>query len=328
MDDAGRPGVRLTRTEDNVEAIDALAARHGGRVGLDGVLSGLDRRLRRTWAPGLAVHRAWTWDAADRRDPRWWPQGVSSSAAADVERRILAVSWYAQGGGSRISFLDLAARRYQHVDLVVATESGHEPLRVHAGGIAWHGPYLHVAATGKGFWTCHTDDVIETPSGFVLPVRFGYRAGADEGTERLRYSFLSLDTDASPPALVVGEYGSRSRTRRLAHFALDPDSLLLATDEEGVSHPEVVDGGVVRAQGVVRVGGTYYLTVSHGPWTPGSVYAGQPGAFRHHRWAAPMGPEDLAHEPGTDLLWTVTEHPRRRWVVAMRRSRLAPATGD
>lgn len=321
--DAGRPGVHLRRTEANTEAIDALAARYGGRVGLDAVLGHLDRRLRRTWAPGLAVHRAWAWDAADRRDRRWWPQGVSASAAADVAGRLLAVSWYAKDGGSRLSFLDLAARRYRHVTLVVAGKSGSEPLRAHAGGIVWHGPYLHVAATGRGFWTCHADDVLSTPEGFVLPVRFGYRAAADDGTDRLRYSFLSLDTEVTPPELIVGEYGSSTQTRRLAHFPLDPESLLLATDDEGTSYPLLVDGGVVRAQGAVRVGGTYYLTTSHGPWGLGSVHAGRPGAFRHHRWATPMGPEDLAHEPETDLLWTVTEHPRRRWVVAIRRSRVA-----
>jgi hypothetical protein len=33
-----------------------------------------------------------------------------------------------------------------------------------------------------------------------------------------------------------------------------------------------------------------------------------------------MGPEDLAYDAVTDRLWMVTEHPRRRWVVSMRRS--------
>ena len=47
---------------------------------------------------------------------------------------------------------------------------------------------------------------------------------------------------------------------------------------------------------------------------------GEPGAFRHHKWAAPMGPEDISWDHDSDLLWSVTEHPRRRWVYAMRRS--------
>lgn len=309
-------GVHLTRTGDNTAAIDALASGYGGRVGVDAVLADLDRRLRRAWAPGRAVHRAWTWDAADRGDRRWWPQGVSPGA----DGRHLAVTWYAKDGGSRLSLLDLARRRYQHVLLVVPTEAGYEPLRVHAGGLVWHGPYLHVAATARGFWTAHADDVLRTPEGYVLPVRFGYRAAADEGVERLRYSFLSLDADSTPPRLVVGEYGNSRQTRRLAHFPLDPDALLLAEDDEGRCRPLVVDGDVVRAQGVAVARGSYFLTASHGPWKPGSVYVGGPGAFRQHRWAVPMGPEDLAYEPDTDRLWTVTEHPHRRWIVAMRRA--------
>jgi hypothetical protein len=320
--DPGRPGVHLTRTEDNAAGIDALAARYGGRVGLDAVLARLDQRLGRTWAPGLAVHRAWTWEAADRRDPEWWPQGVSTSEAADVPGRLLAVSWYAKQGGSRLSFLDLDARRYRHVLLVAPTADGWSPLRVHAGGIAWHGPYLHVAATGHGFWTCHVEDVLETPRGHVLPVRFGYRAAADAGVDRLRYSFLSVDAAARPARLVVGEYGSTRQTRRLAHYDLDPESLLLATDADGLARPELIEGGVVRAQGVVVAGGRHYLTASHGPWRPGSLWSGAPGAWREHRHAVPMGPEDLAHETSRDLLWTVTEHPRRRWVVAVRRARV------
>ena len=83
----------------------------------------------------------------------------------------------------------------------------------------------------------------------------------------------------------------------------------------------VDDGGVVRTQGAAIAHGRWYLTASTGPWVPGSVYVGRPGAFRRHRWATPMGPEDIAWWPSTDLLWSVTEHPRRRWIYAMKRSR-------
>ncbi|WP_435745893.1 hypothetical protein [Nocardioides sp. SYSU DS0663] len=318
-------GVHLTRTAENVDQIDALARRHGGRVGLAGVVSQLDRRLRRTWAPCLSRHRAWTWDAADRRDPAWWPQGVSTADRADTAElgragdRLLVVSWYAKAGGSRLSFLDLAARRYAHVLLAVPTHDGWTPLRVHAGGIAWHGKHVYVAATGRGFWTCHTDDIIATPEGLVLPVRFGYRAAADDGVERLRYSFLSVDSTSTPQRLVVGEYGSRRQTRRLAHVALDPATGLPATDAEGVARPSVLESGVVRAQGVVVAAGDHHLSASHGPWVPGSLWSGRPGDLRERRFALPMGPEDLDWSPVTDRLWTVTEHPRRRWIVSLRR---------
>ena len=330
---AGSLGVHLVRTDENVDEIEALADRLGGRVGLPSLLQDLNRRARRTLAPGWAVHRALTWHAADRRDPRWWPQGISTSAdAADTEevggRRLLVVSWYSKHGeGSRLTFLDLESRRYRHVLLVVpAVHDGEvtfEPLAVHAGGLVWHGPYVHVAATARGVHTCRVDDLLRVPTHglvetfghrYVLPVRFSYRARTDEGLERLRYSFLSLDRGASPPELVVGEYGSLSQTRRLARFQLDPATSFLY-EQGGVARPMVVeDGGVVRVQGAAVAGGQWYLTRSTGPWVPGSVYAGRPGAFRRYKWATPMGPEDVAWWPSTDLLWSVTEHPRRRWV--------------
>src|SRR5262249_8626944 len=152
--------------------------------------------------------------------------------------------------------------------------------------------------------------------------RFSYRAQTDEGLERLRYSFLSLDRATSPPELVVGEYGGTTQTRRLARFQLDPETSFLTAGEGGIGRPPVVDDRRgVRTQGAVVARGLWSLTSSTGPRVPGSVYAGQPGDFRRYCWATPMGPEDIAWWPSTDLLWSVTEHPRRRWVYAMKRSR-------
>jgi hypothetical protein len=347
-------GIHLTRTDENVEEIEALAALVGGRAGLSTLLGDLDRKGRRSLLgrfAGRAVRRAYTWDAADRRDPHWWPQGISTSAdasdAEDVEgRRVLAVSWYAKHDqGVRVSFVDLATRRYRHVLLVVPTLKdgllGLEPLKVHAGGIVWCGPYLHIAATARGVLTCRLDDILRLPDRasavdrfgieddqvssfgyrYVLPVRFSYRAVTGDGLQRLRYSFLSLDRMSDPPQLVAGEYGNSRQTRRLARFPLDPKTLFLAAGEDGITRPLVLDDeGAVRTQGAAIAGGTWYLTASTGPWVPGSVYVGRPGTWRRHRWATPMGPEDVSWWPSTDLLWSVSEHPRRRWVYAMPRS--------
>jgi hypothetical protein len=338
-------GVHLTRTEENVGEIDALAAlleEHGGGwVGAAGLLGDLDRRMRRTFCPhprmlGLAVDRALTWERSDRRTLRWYPQGISNSARTDVERDVLVTSWYSKHGeGSRVSFIDVESKRYRHVLLVEPTmtdgQPGLKPLKAHAGGIVWHGPYLHVAATGRGFLTCRVDDVMKVPAqaglatyghDYVLPVRFAYRAANEEGIERLRFSFMTLDRSTDPPSLVVGEYGNSKQTRRLARFPTDAATGLLATAEDGVSRP-ILDGedGLKRMQGVAVVDSTYFVTSSHGS-SYGHVHVGTPGAFQTLRWATPPGPEDLVYWPETDLLWSLSEHPGRRWVFAMNRSRL------
>ncbi len=221
------------------------------------------------------------------------------------------------------------------------------PLRVHAGGIVWNGPYLHVAATARGLMTCKIDDLMRVPDvrgsrawdrlglheeqvasygyRYVLPVRFSYQAYADDGIDKLRYSFLSLDRGGEKPALVAGEYGQTGQTTRLARYDLEPDTLMLQTGDDGYARPQTFDdGGVVRMQGASIVGGRYHVTVSHGPWKPGSVYVGTPGdpdnPWVEHPHATPMGPEDIAYWPSTDRLWSVSEHPHRRWVFCMKRS--------
>ena len=354
-----QPGVHLHRTDENVREIAAFSQVTGGAAGLDGVLADLNRQGRETRGfLGRAVETAFTWDAADRATREWYPQGITTSAdASDTEdiagRRVLATTWYSKqpGGihqGSRISFWDLESLRYRHVLLVIPrlADDGAlrlEPLKVHAGGIVWAGAYLHIAATSRGFMTCRVDDILRIPDSvgsrdarrlslhgdrlasygyrYVLPVRFQYRAAVDDGHTMLRYSFLSLDRSVSPPLLVSGEYGQGDQSTRIARFALDPETLLPSAAEDGFSRPAYLqDTGVRRMQGVAVVRDRHYVSVSQGPLLPGSIYTGSPGRFRGRHLATPPGPEDISYWPSTDTLWSLSEHPHRRWIYAMRRS--------
>lgn len=349
-------GVHLSRTDENDREIEALAGMLGERVGLSGLLDDLKYSARRVRFParllGRKVSEAFRWDRHDTRDPAWYPQGISTSAdASDTEvidgRRILVTTWYSKKDfGSRVTFLDLDTLRYRHVLLVDPSFDADgnlrlEPLRIHAGGVVWAGPWLHVAATRQGFITARVEDIMSVPGDderpdefgitegrvasyghhHVLPVRFRYQAHADESHAKLRYSFLSLDRGSNPPAITAGEYGLSGQSTRLARYPLDPATWLLETGDDGFSRPLAMDeGGVKQMQGAVLTGGRYYVSVSVGPWWPGSVYVGTPGALKAHRWAVPMGPEDIAYWSSTDRLWTLTEHPRRRWILSMKRS--------
>ena len=149
---------------------------------------------------------------------------------------------------------------------------------MHAGGLVWCGPYLHVAGTRRGLFSCLVDDIIRVHSTddafgyrFVLPVRFAYDAAASEGVELMRYSFLSLDRGAQPPQLVAGEYGRAEMTRRLVRYPLDPETLHLAAHEDGTSRPVALDDrGLGHMQGAAIVGDTYYVTSSRGRCRLGS----------------------------------------------------------
>jgi hypothetical protein len=354
-------GVHLQRTDENVREIAALAAVLGEPAGLGGLLDDLKYAVRRARVVprllGRAVREAYRWDAYDERDELWYPQGISGSAdSSDTEdidgRRVLVTTWYSTGRdgikrGSRVTFLDLDSGRYRHVLLVVPVfdQTGTlrlKPMNIHAGGIVWAGPWLHIAATNRGFVTARVDDIMRVPGDddhpdrigiegatlysfghrYVLPVRFTYQAFTDEGHEKLRYSFLSLDRRSEPPALISGEYATgATATTRLARYPLDPGTWQLAAGDDGFSRPLAIDeGGMRQMQGAVIAGGRFHVTVSHGPWMPGSVCAGEPGSMTVHRWALPMGPEDLTYWPSTDRLWSLTEHPRRRWIVSMERA--------
>ncbi len=300
-----------------------------------------DQRSRRWWPQGITT-------SADA-DPTETVQG----------RRLVVTSAYSKtlGGvakGARVSVVDVtdpARVRYRHVLLVEAFVGrggtiGVRPVPVHAGGIVWHGDHLHVAGTRRGFSTFRLDDIVAVPTRradqdtdrlalpedradpvdafgyrYLLPLRFGYDAVTGAGQEELRYSFLSLDRSTRPHELVAGEYGRGSMTTRLARYEIDPATGLLRTDDVGTARPLALEErGIGHTQGAVVVGGRWYLTTSAGQYRLGSVWTGTPGDLVRHRFAVPVGPEDITYWPSTDQLWSLSEYPGHRYVFAMDRS--------
>lgn len=330
--------VHLRRTAENTHEIDRLVEQHGGRAALAGVsrvAATLDRTATRAAVPGLCVDWGLRWDEEDTASTSWWPQGITNSAhVPGVDRRLLVASWYAKDGrGSRITVLDLDTLRYRHVLLVVPELDGDRirlrPLTVHAGGIVWAGPYLYVAGTRRGLFTCRMDEIVELEPTeetfghrFVLPVRFAYDAAGD--TDQMRYSFLSLDRSPPVPHLVAGEYGRGEMTRRLVRYPLDPQTHRLAAEPDGVSRPATFDErGLGHMQGAAVVAGRYHVTVSRGRWRLGALHVGRPGDFRTLPHALPVGPEDICYwEADGDRLWSLSEYPTRRFAFCISRSTL------
>ena len=276
---------------------------------------------RPTHVPGLAVF-GFRWDLSDQQTRRWWPQGIST-----IDDSMLVISSYAKpiGGvreGARLTFVDRGSLRYRHVLLVEpVTASDVRPVQVHVGGVATQNGWVHLAATGSGLRSARLDDIVRLRRAqlhtygyeYVLPMRLTYDARADEGDQPLRFSFVSL----SDGSLAMGEYGHGDMTTRLATFALP------SSQQDAVVRPTLLDaGGAERMHGVAVVDGTWYVTTGAGPRHPGSVWVGEPGSLRRVPLTLPSGLEDLAYDAASDWLWTLTEYPRRRYVLALDRAHL------
>ena len=245
---------------------------------------------------GKLAERAWSWDWHDQWTREWWPQGITWAG----ER--LLVSWYAKSGGSRVSVVDLDSRHYAHVTLL--TPAG-EPLKIHAGGLAWIDGWLYVAATGKGFWTLHYSDVSDG------------RAARSASDERRR-------DPATTTHLYAGEYGRGKKSTRLWRLPVD--------DGQPAGPVELLATGPKGMQGVTATADGLIASTSHGPWTRGSLHRLSDGDAKDGRAArsasderpsrprnhvAPVGVEDLTSD-SSGHLWTPAEHPGRRAIVQLR----------
>jgi hypothetical protein len=241
------------------------------------------------------------WPRREQRDRGWWPQGV------DVRGELLVVSWHHPVEGAdtaaRVTFVDLRHRcpRFWHVLLV---DADLQQIPIHAGGLAWDGDRLYVADTFGGLRHFDVRDIVRVGRDYLLPQSGGYVSGRVEGQRTMRYSFVSLEHGGATPRIVAGEYRKGTADARLLRLQLGGGA--------GELHP-----GLDRMQGACVVDGTWYVTTSNGPTGNGDLWVGQPGELVRRPGVLPPGPEDLAHEPGSRRLWSVSEHPGKRWVYSI-----------
>jgi hypothetical protein len=253
------------------------------------------------------------WDADDASTELWYPQGICAGPAASDGKRVLAVSWARRGDrATRVSLAALdgtAAARYRHVDLVEPRRGlrGAElaPVRIHAGGIAWHGRHLIVADTLRGLRWFALDDMLEVQPGRAAMPQVGahyaprWRSLVGRGA---RFSFLSATAEGGDPILVTGEYRDKRPGARVVRWRVPADP---ATGS--VEAVAAYETDRTNLQGALEVRGHLFLASSRGR-RPGSlaVYRAEeevPALVRP--WAT--GPEDLAADG--ELVWSLTERP-------------------
>lgn len=294
----------------------------GSRLGLGGVLAERGHRLWRARRRGGMVDRAYRWRWRDEWSQIWWPQGI---ALGEHEGRPVAlVSWFAQEKrgvkrGARISVVDLAdlrRPRYRHVLLVAPVARGGgvalDPVVVHAGGLAWVGDSLLVAATFGGIREFRLDDIVRVPGRGLFGHRYVLPQAAavtqpEEG-ERMRFSFVA----SAGLEIVAGEYrkDERGRVARLVR------------NDEGFGVEGAFAPGIREMQGAVLHDGTWFVTAGRGDKLNGDLWSGPEGALERIPGALPPGPEDLALWPERRELWSVTEFPWKRWLYSV------PLPGD
>lgn len=301
--------------------------------------------------PGLA--HAFKWEAGDESVAYWIPQGITGSwdrggEATVAGRKLALVSWYydmaSEPGstvdkGVRIAITDVtnpAAVAYRFALLVdPVMRNGHpdfDPVKVHAGGIAWVGDYLYVPQTGTGFRVFDLSNIMQVASvedrlGLDATsgtyAAHGYRyvipqiATYDEtGACNAVFSFVSVDHSTPTPTLISGEYDSTSIGGRLYRWPLDPGThRLQLTDANRV----IADGawfeGESHVQGGAARGDTFWLSSSFPAGGAGALYrtrVDQPST--QLRWSD--APEDLAWDPAADELWSISEATNARYVFA------------
>jgi hypothetical protein len=315
--------VELTRVP-SAFAADRLAehplrgrASGGVRVGLGGVLADRGHRLYRALPRGGAVSRAYRWRWRDVWSQRWWPQGIALGEHEGTP--VALVSWFAQDGrgpkqGARISVVDLGdirRPRYRHVLLVAPQPTGGSvalaPVEVHAGGLAWVGDSLFVAATFGGLREFRLADIVRLPGRGLFGHRYVLPQAAaatqpDEG-RRMRYSFVA----ATREHVTAGEYrkDDRGRLGRLVQH------------DRGFSLEGAFAPGIREMQGAALHEHVWHVTASRGDRENGDLWVGSEGALTRMPGALPPGPEDLAVWPERGELWSVTEFPWKRWLYSV-----------
>jgi hypothetical protein len=269
--------------------------------------------------------------------------------------QLVAVSWYYENQ-SRLTLVDWDAdweNTYRHILFVepTGTSSLFKNATTHAGGVMWYGDLLYVAdSTNEGFRIFNFNNIYSADTNAFCADRVGkvYDSGIggyrycgsgyayimvqvgwvtlSSTSKYLRLSTISLDRSTSPDSFVIAEYSNPSDPRsdaddsrnryhpRVVRWQLDATTRLPAASTAS----DALSTNIMRMQGVTSRNGVHYFASSNGG-TPGFLRSWDKASdiVRKTDWV--IGAESLSYWGGSpDLIWTCTEHPNQRIVMAAR----------
>ncbi|KAI9244704.1 hypothetical protein BDA99DRAFT_294794 [Phascolomyces articulosus] len=297
-----------------------------------------------------------TWDKQsgydDQNTKSWYPQGLTTSSDAydkgTVEGKdVILASWYSKGSskGVRISFIDVAGKKYRNVLLVVPEEEGpsFHSVKIHAGGIMWYGDKLYVVDTANGIRIFDTSRIYEVDVGdgigkvgskyqaynykYVIP-QWGHYLPGSKVADSFKYSFISLDRTTTPDSIVMGQYNETGANNRVVRFDIDASTRTLkhTTGTTAVA-TKFYYFGVEKMQGAasITVNGKskYFFSCSRTAANRGALVTWTEGSTadpREYSGVMSTGPEDFSYRKQTGELWTLGEHPGNRPVYGIKAS--------
>ncbi len=324
---------------------------------------------------------AWSW-ASDDQEPNipdltkssWVPQGITSSNDASdnglyAGQSVVIVSWYGKTSvewkGLRLTFFETPTEgrdaQYKHVLLATPVDSnGRLDLRPilyvgplfavkehDAGGVAWYGSRIFVAAANGGFHIFdlnHVYRVYDTPNKDVLG-RGGlgddkiYGADYDfvmlevgrtsqagpctrtptNVTDPICFSSVSLDRSVTPHALVTAEYRSKSDMDkskvgvRIVRWNINESGLLSNISEATIPSSGTYLTPTKSIQGALISGGNrFYLSTTGSD--PTFYYEKDGDGKDPILMPWPAGGEAISLWPLQNRIWSLTERPGLRMV--------------
>lgn len=333
--------------------VDALETK-ATKVTLADVLADLNRTAEPISAAAVpgnppGVNLSFRWEDAENDKPTWVPQGITGSADASADglvngRRVVLVSFYwkeeeapaTPAKGVRLALVDITNPqdpKYRFLLLVEPkADANWGIVDIHAGGIAWFGDYLYVAATGYGvrvfdmrniFQADTTEDVIGCDATVCKAGLYKYAIPQVGGFSRMTpcetkpiFSFVGLDKSASPPALITGEYCSDTAcpgplAGRVFRYPIDPATGLLG---DTTYAKDAFYMGERQVQGAASIGDTFFLSSSAPAGGAGALFRVTVDGRATLGWSDT--PEDLMVDAVNDSLFGLSEGTSERAVYA------------